>query len=69
MANYVLARLNSHDKAYTLIMADLAVQWNDLAMWTQVVKASGADKNLEMIGTDKLIAAWSKFSFENLRPM
>jgi hypothetical protein len=38
-------------------VADFAVQWNDLAMWNQTVKASGVDKNLDMIGKDKLIAA------------
>jgi hypothetical protein len=69
MANYVLARMNPGDKASALAMTDFAIQWNDLAMWNQIVKASRADKNLDMIGKDKLIAAWDKFSFENVRLM
>jgi len=67
VANYVLARINPRDKVSALAMADLAIQWNDLAMWNQIVKASGAEKSLDMIGKDKLIAAWDKFSFENVR--
>ena len=69
MAKYVLARITPHNKTSTIPMADFAIQWNDLAMWTQLVKASGADKNLDIIGRDKLIAAWKKFSFETVRSM
>jgi hypothetical protein len=68
MANYVLARLTPRDKISALALADFAIQWNDLAMWNQLVKASGADKNLDVIGKDKLFAGWKKFSFENVRP-
>jgi hypothetical protein len=69
IANYVLARLTPRDKASSLAMADFAIQWNDLAMWNQLVKASGAEKNLDMVGKDNLIKAWKKFSFESVRPM
>jgi dihydroxyacid dehydratase/phosphogluconate dehydratase len=69
MANYILARLSSRDRTLTLAMANFAVQWGDLAMWKQVVKATAADKSLDIVGQATIFAAWKKFSFETVRPM
>jgi hypothetical protein len=63
-ANYVSVRVSSKDKASARFMADLAVQWNDLAMWEQVVKASGSEKKFGVLGLDKFVLAWKKFSFD-----
>lgn len=67
MAKFVVNRINSRDTTPTRAMAGLAVQWNDLGMWCQVMKAGGADKNLDVLGQDRIIAAWNKFSFVAVR--
>lgn len=70
VANWVIARLTARDPTTTREMAKIAIQWNDLEMWNKVVKASVADKGIQVLGKDSLIkAAWKKFSFETIRPM
>jgi hypothetical protein len=68
MANYILSRLTTHDKATARSIAGFAVNWGDSEMWKKVVKGTGAAKNIDMIGKDNLIRAWKKFSFEVVRP-
>lgn len=69
IAKYVVDRVSTRDKDTTRTMADFAAQWNDIAMWKQVIKASGADKSFDVLGKDRFIAAWKAFSFENVRPV
>lgn len=66
-ANYVLSQAGTREKITANFMADLALRWGDSGMWRQVVKASGADKNIGVLGRDKFIGAWKRFSFEVVR--
>jgi hypothetical protein len=66
-AEYILHRLKVNDKKTARFMADLAVQWNDLAMWNRVVKGSGAEKNVDVLGMEKLVQASKQFSFQAVR--
>lgn len=38
-----------------LLLVDLAMEWNDFAMWVEVLKKSGADKNLQLLGSALLV--------------
>jgi len=53
----------------TLLLIDLAVEWNDFAMWAGVLKKSGADKSPQTIGSAPLIRAWNVFPFSVARQM
>jgi hypothetical protein len=68
VANFILGRIKRGNKVPALAMADLAMQWNDLTMWIRVIKASEADKSLDVLGADKFVAAWKAFSFEAIHP-
>lgn len=68
-AQYVINRLGSQDQATKVAMVDLAMKWNDLEMWKEVVKASGAQKSVDVVGKPKFLEAWRKFSFESIRAM
>jgi len=58
VSNFILGRIKGGDKVPALAMADLAMQWNDLTMWTRVIK----------LGADKFVTAWRAFLFESIRP-
>jgi hypothetical protein len=66
-AEYILCRLKVNDKKTARFMADLAVQWNDLAMWNRVVKESGSEKNVDVLEEERLVQASKQFSFEAVR--
>jgi mannose-1-phosphate guanylyltransferase len=66
-AEYILCRLNVNDKKTARFMADLAVQWNDLAMWNRVVKQSGSERNVDVLEKERLVQASKQFSFEAVR--
>ena len=53
----------------TLLLVDLAMEWNDFAMWMEVLKKSGADKSPQLLGSALLVRAWSAFPFEVTHPM
>ena len=54
---------------HTLLLIDLAVEWNDLAMWAGVLKKSGGFANPQLLGSAPLLRAWSAFPFNATRPM
>ncbi|KAF9646265.1 hypothetical protein BDM02DRAFT_3271099 [Thelephora ganbajun] len=56
-----------HENA--LLLIDLAVEWNDFAMWVGVLKKSGIDKVPQLLGSVPLIRAWNVFPFNVTRPM
>lgn len=68
LAKFVVERLNPQEKASTRIMAEYAVHWNDLEMWNEVVKAGAGDKNIDILGQGRLLAAWRRFSFKDVQP-
>jgi len=47
----------------TLLLINLAVEWNDFAMWAGVVKRSRTDKSPQLLGSAPLIRAWNVFPF------
>lgn len=53
----------------TLLLVDLAVEWNDFALWEGVLKKSGGDKNPQLFGSAPLIRAWNVFPFDVTRPV
>ncbi|THH12663.1 hypothetical protein EW146_g7492 [Bondarzewia mesenterica] len=57
----------SKDVTAAKVMANLAVQWNDLDKWHQVVTFSGAEKNMNVLGRQNFMDAWKKFSFERVK--
>ena len=63
-AQYVVHRLSSQDQATKTAMADLAVRWGDSNMWKRIVKASGAEQNINTLGKNKFVEGWKKFSFD-----
>lgn len=67
MAEFVLDRLRTRDKVIVQAMVDFAVHWDDNAMWTRVVRASGGDKSIDILGKDRFIGAWKALSFEAVR--
>jgi hypothetical protein len=67
MASFVVDRIRTGDKITAQTMVDFAVQWDDIAMWTRVVRASGADKSVDTLGKDRFVGACKAFSFEAVR--
>ena len=53
----------------TLLLIDCAVEWNDFAMWTAILKRSGGYTKPQVMGSTPLIRAWSAFPFNVTRPM
>jgi len=51
------------------LLINLAVEWNDFAMWDEVLKKSGIDMNPKLLGSAPLVRAWSVFPFNVTRPM
>lgn len=68
-AHYIIDYLGSQNDATKVAMADLAVRWNDLKMWKQVLASSSADKNINILRDEIFPVAWRKFSFEAIRVM
>ena len=52
-----------------LLLMDLAVEWNDFAMWEAVLKKSGSEGNPQRLGSAPLIRVWNVFPFNVTRPM
>ena len=53
----------------TLLLIDLAVEWNDFAMWAKVLKKSGIEESPQLLGSAPLIRAWNAFPFNVTRQM
>jgi len=53
----------------TQLLIDLAMEWNDFAMWAGVLKKSGIDKDPKLLGSAPLVRAWSVFPFNVTRPV
>jgi len=52
----------------TLLLIDLAVEWNDFAMWATVLEKSGGVAKPQLLGSTALIRAWNAFPFKVTRP-
>jgi hypothetical protein len=48
-------------------MADFAMQTKDLGLWKRIVKISGADKNIKVLGKQRILQACQTFQFEQVR--
>ena len=53
----------------TLLLIDIAVEWNDFEMWVGVLKKCRGDENPQVLGSVLLIRAWKAFPFNVTRPM
>jgi len=53
----------------TLLLFDLAMEWNSFTMWAAVLNNSGSDKDPQLLGSAPLIRAWKGFPFDLTRPM
>ena len=49
------------------LLIDLALEWNDLAMWQEVIKKSVSGGDTSRLSSDVLIRAWSLFSFDRTK--
>ena len=52
---------------HALLLASLAVEWNDLAMWEEVLKKTTAEGFTTQPGMDLLVQAWSTFTFDRTK--
>ena len=52
----------------TLLLIDLAVEWNDFTMWAAVLEKSGGSAKPQLLGSTHLIRAWNAFPFNITRP-
>ena len=52
-----------------LLLINLAVEWNDFAMWTAVLEKSGGSVKPQLLDSTPLILAWNSFPFNVTRPM
>ena len=50
-------------------LIDLALEWNDLAMWQEVVRKSIGDGDPSSLNSDVMCRAWSVFSFDRTKDM
>ena len=53
----------------THLLIDLALEWNDFAMWAKVLEKSGGGANPQLFGSAPLIRAWNAFPFNVTRPV
>lgn len=53
----------------TLLLIDLALEWNDFAMWAAVLEKSKGDVSPQLLGSAPLIRAWNAFPFNIIRPV
>ena len=47
---------------------DVAIKWNNPALWIKAANECGFQSNPFKFGWKKVVAAWDKFGFEALRP-
>lgn len=66
LAELVMKYLSSSDRKTPNIMADIAVKWKDLALWTAVIEKS--DLLISTFRTESFLEARKTFSFEDIRP-
>ena len=52
-----------------LLLIDLALEWNDLAMWQEVVRKSIGNGDTSSLSSDILFRVWSAFSFDRTKDM
>ena len=50
------------------LFLDVAIKWNNPALWVKVANECGFQSNPFKVGWKKVVAAWDKFGFEALRP-
>ena len=53
----------------TLLLIDLAVEWNDFAMWEAVLQTSGGGRSPHLLSSASLLRAWNVFPFSATQPM
>lgn len=51
------------------LVADLAVRWQDPALWLRAVNSSRAGSNVSVFGATRLVAAYDKFAFPSVGPV
>jgi hypothetical protein len=51
------------------LLIDLALEWNDFAMWEDALKADESEWNLARLGLDVVIRAWDVFTFDRVKSM
>jgi len=52
----------------TLLLIDLAMEWNDFTMWAAVLEKSGGIVKPQLLGSTPLLLAWNTFPFNVARP-
>lgn len=51
------------------LVADLAVRWQDPALWLRAVNSCRAGSNVSVFGATRLVAAYEKFAFPSVGPV
>lgn len=51
------------------LLVDLALEWDDFAMWQEVLKKSTSDKRVPELGSDVLVRACGAFTFDRTKHM
>jgi hypothetical protein len=69
MFDYVLKHTGAGEKATYVALANFALLWKDLESFKRVVTANAEDINLDVLTKDKLIKAYSTFSFTDMQIM
>ncbi|KAL5531710.1 hypothetical protein ACEPAG_4587 [Sanghuangporus baumii] len=73
-ANYVVEHFSSSnayhgkEQEWLSYMFALALRWKDSEMWLKIASRIGPQQNFNLIGEERLNAAWEAFGFDTLRP-
>ena len=67
MVDYILRHVTARDRVTLSAVADLALQWKDAELWRRVVETSGANKDINVFGAQKILDACKVFSFEQVQ--
>lgn len=51
------------------LVADLAVRWQDPALWLRAVNSCRAGSDVSIFGAPRLVAAYDKFAFPSVGPV
>lgn len=67
LVELVLKCFNSSDRKTPNVLANVALKWNDLALWKTAIEKS--DMHISTFDLDTFLNARIMFNFEDIRPM
>jgi hypothetical protein len=67
MADYILRKMRPTDTSTCCTMANFAIQTRDFDLWKRVAKITNADKDIKVLGKQRILQACQTFQFQQVQ--